>query len=75
MKKPSKTFVCTLSVLNWYQYRIFKIEDSKGEVWYEANPMSLTVPLATKVADTLDELKTLLELDCINHRKIMQKVR
>ena len=66
----SKTEIDFWCFAGYYQYRIFKVVDGHKQVYYIAEPQ---IPSATRIADTLDRLKTILEKDVA--RLIMLKKR
>lgn len=58
----SKTEIDFWCFAGYYQYRVFKVIDGHKQVWYIAEP---AIPSATRIADTLEELKGKLEKDVI----------
>lgn len=45
---------------SYYQYKIFKVVDGHKQVYYIAEPV---IPSATRLGDTLEELKKKVEAD------------
>ena len=56
----TKTEIDFWCFAGYYQYRIFKVVDGRHNVYYIAEPK---IPSATRIANTLEELKAKLELD------------
>jgi len=66
----SKTEIDFWCFAGYYQYRIFRVIDGHKQVYYIAEP---AIPSATRIANTLEELKAVLEKDVA--RLIMLKKR
>lgn len=56
----SKTEIDFWCFAGYYQYRIFEIIDGRRNVFYMAEPK---IPSATRIADTLEELRVKLRAD------------
>lgn len=65
-----KEFVCSTILGDYYSWNIYKITDARNQIWFVAEP---TIPSATRIADTIEELKGILEKDVA--RLIMLKKR
>lgn len=63
-----KTYIKTICVGNFYNYAIYKITDYYGRGYYEAEPLTSG---ATRISDTEETLKSILENDVnfMNHYK------
>ena len=72
MGKLTKTYVDTLCVGGYYQFRVYKIVDAAHNTYYMASPVGHGV---TKVADTIEELKILLVAQVKPLNEFAQKVR
>lgn len=58
--KLTKTQIDFWCFAGYYQYRIFKVVDAHKQIWYIAEP---AIPSATRLADTLEELRAKVEAD------------
>ena len=58
--KITKTQIDFWCFEGYYQYRIFEVIDGHKQKWYIAEP---AIPSATRLADTLEELRKKVELD------------
>ena len=56
----SKTEIDFWCFAGYYQYRIFKVVDGHKQVYYIGEPAK---PSATRIADSLEQLKTKLNAD------------
>ena len=58
--KLTKTQIDFWCFESYYQYKIFKVVDGHKQVYYIAEPV---IPSATRLGDTLEELKKKVEKD------------
>lgn len=58
--KLTKTQIDFWCFESYYQYKIFKVVDGHKQVYYIAEPV---IPSATRLGDTLEELKKKVEAD------------
>lgn len=56
----------------YYQFRTFKVTDGHKKIWYIAEPVNHG---ATRLGDTLEELKEKLEKDIPILNRFLQKTR
>lgn len=70
--KITKTQIDFWCFDGYYQYRIFKVVDAHKQVWYIAEP---AIPSATRLADTIEELKAKVEADIPLLNKFRGRVR
>lgn len=71
-KEEMKTFVKTITVGNFYNYCIYKITDWVGQTYYVAEPILHGV---TRIAETEEALKTILERDVGQINNFIQNVK
>lgn len=67
-----KTFVHTITVGNYYNYCVYKITDYVGRTYFVAEPVLHGV---TRTAETIEELKKILEKDVQPLNQFWMKVR
>jgi len=67
--KASKTEIDFWCFAGYFQYRIFEIIDGRKNVFYMAEPK---ITSATRIADTLEELKVKLQAD-VNRLTMLKK--
>lgn len=72
MAKISKTYLNTISVGGFYQFRVYKVVDAGKHVWYIGEPVGHG---GTKVADTEDELRAKLELQVEPLNNFLRRLR
>ena len=70
--KSSKEYLYTYSTGGFYQFRIYKITDAAHQVYYVGSPVSHG---GTKLADTEEELKKLLDAEVPILNDFLSKVR
>lgn len=70
--KITKTQVDFWCFESYYQYKIFKIVDAHKQTYYVAEP---AIPSATRLADTLEELRAKVEQDIPRLIKFSQRIR
>lgn len=58
--KITKTQIDFWCFAGYYQYRVFEVVDGHKQKWYIAEP---AIPSATRLGDTLEELKKKVEAD------------
>ena len=58
--KITKTQIDFWCFESYFQYKIYRIVDAHKQTWYCAEP---TIPSATRLGDTLEELKKKVEAD------------
>lgn len=58
--KITKTQIDFWCFENYYQYKIFQVVDAHKQSYYIAEP---AIPSATRLADTLEELRKKVEAD------------
>ena len=68
----TKTEIDFWCFAGYYQFRIFKVIDGHKQVWYIAEPVNHG---ATRLGDTLEELKAKLEKDVPVLNRFLQKTR
>lgn len=72
-KKEMKTFVEQVCVGNFYRYNIYKIVDGNWQIYYQAE--SVDNKGVTRLAESVEELKRILEQDAIMLNRYYIKVR
>ena len=72
-KKEMKTFVEQVCVGNFYRYNIYKIVDGNWQIYYQAE--SIGNKGVTRLAESVEELKRILEQDAIMLNRYYIKVR
>lgn len=70
--KITKTQVDFWCFESYYQYKIFKIVDAHKQTYYVAEP---AIPSATRLGDTLEELRAKVEQDIPRLIKFSQRIR
>ena len=68
-----KTFEKTVCVGNFYTYNIYKIVDGNWQIYYQAE--SVDNKGVTRLAESVEELKCMLENDAIMLNRYYIKVR
>lgn len=68
-----KTFVEQYCAGNFYRYEIYKIVDGNWQVYYQAE--SVDGKGVTRLAESMEELKPMLESDAITLNRFYIKVR
>ena len=68
-----KTFVEQVCVGNFYRYNIYKIVDGNWQIYYQAE--SVDNKGVTRLAESVEELKRILEQDAIMLNRYYIKVR
>jgi hypothetical protein len=68
----TKTYLYTTCVGGFYQFKVFKVEDAAHQVYYIGNPLGHG---GTRIADTEEELKKLLEAEVPIINDFLSKVR
>lgn len=67
-----KEFVCSTILGDYYSWNIYKITDAHKQIWYIAEPVNHG---ATRLGDTLEEVKAKLEADVPILNRFLQKTR
>lgn len=70
--KLSKEYLYTYSTGGFYQFHIYKITDAAHQVYYVGSPVTHG---GTKLADTEEELKKLLDAEVPILNDFLSKVR
>ena len=70
--KATKTQIDFWCIGGYYQYHIFKVVDGHKQVYYIAEPVQRG---ATRLADTLEELRIKLEKDVPVLNSFLQRTR
>ena len=68
----SKTDIDFWCFAGYYQYRIFKVVDGHKQVYYIGEPAK---PSATRIADSLEQLRVKLKADVARLTMLAQKQR
>lgn len=68
-----KTFVEQVCAGNFYRYNIYKIVDGNWQIYYQAE--SIDDKGVTRLAESVEELKRILEQDAIMLNRYYIKVR
>ena len=67
-----KTFEQQITVGNFYCYNVFKIVDGNWQIYYQAEPIGKGV---TRIGETIEELRRILEADVKTLNEFYIKVR
>lgn len=67
-----KTYLKTWLIGGYYQYQVFKVVDGAGRIYYLAEPTNRG---ATRIADTEETLRQILESDNQIMKRFQQRVK
>jgi hypothetical protein len=67
-----KTYLKTWLIGGYYQYQVFKVVDGAGRIYYLAEPMNRG---ATRIADTEETLRQILEADNQIMKRFQQRIK